>query len=238
MTTSCQRTHDRRCALSKQVLNPRLAIGLQEELARVNSELARTSKVTPGIERKVERLTSRIAELGEDLETQTDPYLLMSLQHGVIGALRALDLANEKQKRSQLRVALERMRQSLRDMLEGVSASEEQASKDLVRWLVETLDVPQTEIADLLNVNARKLQRWLSPQDPSEPHDEDALRVRLVARITSHLRHGFSGPGVVAWLERPHPELKGSSPKQLLNKRQTFEHLVNLAASARSSAAT
>lgn len=213
-------------------------MGLQEDLREVNERLARTPQVTSQIEKSIERLTSRIAELGPDLETHVDPYLLMSLQQGVIGALRALDLSSEKQKRSQLRIALERMRQSLRDMIEGLSVGEEQTSKDVVRWLVDTLDVPQAEIADLLNVNARKLQRWLSPHDPSKPHDEDALRVRLVARITNHLRHGFSGPGVAAWLERPHPELKGSAPKDLLNKRQTFEHLLTLAASARSSAAT
>lgn len=213
-------------------------MSLQEALRKANDELARAPQVSAETEKSIGRLIARIAELGPNLETQVDPYLLMSLQQGVIGALRALDLTSEKQKRSQLRIALERMRQSLRDMLEGVEVSEDQPTKDVVRWLVDTLDVPQSEVADLLNVNARKLQRWLSPHDPSEPHDEDALRVRLMARITSHLRHSFSGPGVAAWLERPHPDLKGSSPIDLLNKRQTFEHLLSLAASARSSAAT
>lgn len=214
------------------------AADLQEALGKANQELAGTSEVSKEVRKVVERVASEIVELGPDLESQIDPYLLMSLQQGIIGALRALDLSNERQKRNQLRISIERMRQSLRDMVEGVSVSEAQPTKDVVRWLVDILDVPQADVAGLLNVNARKLQRWLSPRDPSEPHDEDALRVRLIARIANHLRHGFSGPGVVAWLERPHPELKGRAPIDLLDKRQTFEHLVSLAASARSSAAT
>lgn len=170
--------------------------------------------------------------------TRIDPYLLVALQQGVISALRALGVAKTADKRRQLRIALERMRQALRDVAEGMPASEDRSAREIVRWLVDVLDVPQADIAELLGVHPRKFQRWLSTADPSEPHDEDALKIRMLARITNHLRHAFSGPGVVAWLERPHPELKGQAPMDLLNKRQTFEQLTSLAAAARSSSAT
>jgi hypothetical protein len=210
----------------------------QERLRVANLRLATQKKVSPDLEELVSELGLYLLEIPPAEANRIDPYLIVALQQGVISALTALNVKSEAQKRSQLRVAFERMRQAFRDLTEGAPASEEESTKEVLRWLVDVLDVPQTDVADLLSVRPRTIQRWLSVSDPSEPHDEDALRVRILARIANHLRHGFSGPGVVAWLERPHPELKGNPPGSLLDKRQSFEQLVNLAAAARSSAAS
>lgn len=211
---------------------------LEEQLLDVNLRLAKEAKVGKDVSDLIGELTLQVSEIPAVANTRIDPYLMLALQQGVISSLRALALKDRSEKRRQLRVALELMRQALRDVTEGIFVSEERSTKEILRWLVDTLDVPQAEVAEVLSVQPRKFQRWLSPKDPAEPHDEDALRVKILARITNHLRHGFSGPGVLAWLERPHPELKGNSPSDLLDKRQTFEQLLELAAAARSSSAS
>lgn len=167
-----------------------------------------------------------------------DPYLVVAFQQGLIGALRALDLLDESQERRQLRVSIERMRQALRDFVEEVPASEAESAADIARWLVEVLDVPVARIADLLNVSPRTYQRWLSVAETTKPHGDDALRVRVAARIANHLRHVYTGPGVVRWFDRPHPQLKGEAPVVLLRQVERLNELVNLSAASRSSAAT
>lgn len=211
---------------------------LEEKLRVANDRLASEATVPRDIEQLVQTLSLQVSQMPTTETLRVDPYLWVALQQGLISALRAGGLRSKKTKRKELRIALEQMRQAVRDIVEGIPVSDDQPSKDIVRWLVETLDVPQNEIASLLDVSPRTFQRWASPGDPTAPHNEDALKVRLLGRLTNHLRHAFSGPGVVAWLERPHPELKGDPPKQLLDKRQTFERLTTLAASARSSSAT
>ena len=213
-------------------------IELEEQLRDINLRLARQAKVDKKVSDLIAELTLQVSEIPAAANVRIDPYLMLALQQGVISSLRALALKDQSQKRKHLRIAIERMRQALRDVAEGIPVSEEESTKEILRWLVETLDVPQAQVAEVLSVQPRKFQRWLSPNDPAEPHDEDALRVKVLARITNHLRHGFSGPGVLAWLERPHPELKGNSPGDLLDKRQTFEQLLDLAAAARSSSAS
>lgn len=203
-----------------------------------NDRLAIEREVSDDLEKLVRSLSRDVGHIPATEISRIDPYLLVALQQGLITALRALELDSPTSKRRQLRIALEQMRQATRDLLEGIPVSEERSTKETVRWVVDVLDIPQSEVAVLLDIHPRKFQRWLSVNDPSEPHDEDALRIRLLARIANHLRHSFSGPGVAAWLERPHPELKGQAPKDLLGKRQSFEQLVSLAAAARSHSST
>ncbi len=226
-----------RPALSS-ILDPAIASELEQRVKEANDSLARAKAVPAEVERLVASLSKEVVDLFGSERSGVDPYLILALQQGLIAALRALDQSSVTEKRRQLRVALEKMRQALRDVVEGADVAADVPAKEVLRWLVDILDVPQAVVADILDVTPRTLHRWLSPADPSAPHDEDALRIHLLAKMSNHLRHGFSGPGVVAWLERPHPELKGRAPKDLLTKRQTFEQLTHLAAAARSSAAS
>ncbi len=224
--------------MEKLLLDPESARRLEAQLRDANLKLAHQREVPLDVDKLIRNLSRDVVEIPASEAKRIDPYLLLTIHQGVLLARHALDLDKPAQQRRLLRVALEKLRQAVRDVIEGIPTNEDQAAKDVVRWLVEALDVPQAHIARVLGVHPRKFQRWVSPTDPTEPHDEDALRVRVVARITSNLRHSFSGPGVVAWLERPHPELKGKAPKQLLDKRQNLQDLTSLAAAARSSAAT
>lgn len=190
------------------------------------------------VRKLVSRIASDVMNISPHEVTAVDPYLLLALHQGVLLARFALDINSATRQRQMLRVALEKMRQAVRDIAEGVPTNEDRPAKEIARWLVATLAVPQVEIADLLSVNPRTFQRWISATDDAEPRDEDALKIRLLSRIAQNLRHSFTGPGVLAWLDRPHPDLKGEPPRNLLSKRRSFEQLANLAAAARSSAAT
>jgi hypothetical protein len=224
--------------LTGSVLDRQAAAALEKQLREANLVLAHQKSVPDAVEKLVTRIGSDIMRISPEESEGIDPYLLLALHQGALVARFALDLGSETRKRSMLRVALEKMRQAVRDIVEGVPTAEDQPAKDVARWLVDVLAVPQVDIAAVLGTNPRTFQRWISAADPSEPRDEEALKVRVLARIAQNLRHSFTGPGVLAWLDRPHPELKGAPPKNLLSKRADFEQLVHLAAAARSSAAT
>ena len=211
---------------------------LAGELDRVNSLLSEESIVPSDVVELMEDLGDRADRMSSLDVGHVDPYLVVAFQRGLIGALRALDLPDEPQRRRQLRVSIERMRQALRDFAEDVPVGEAEPAKGIARWLVEVLDVPVGRIAELLNVSPRTYQRWLSRTETTQPHGDDALRIRVAARIANHLRHVYTGPGVVRWFERPHPDLKGEAPILLLLHAERLNELINLAAASRSSAAT
>lgn len=211
---------------------------LGDQLDRANSLLAEKRAVPPNVVDLMEDLGDRADRMSSLDAGHVDPYLVVAFQRGLIGALRAMDLPDEAQQRRQLRVSMERMRQALRDFVEEAPVSEAESAKEIARWLGETLDVPVGRIAELLGVSPRTYQRWLSQSERTEPHGDDALRIRVAARIANHLRHVYTGPGVVRWFEKPHPELKGEAPVLLLRQAERLNELITVAAASRSSAAT
>jgi hypothetical protein len=211
---------------------------MAERLDRANSRLAEDAVVPPQVHDLIQELGDRADQMSSLDVGAVDPYLLLAFQRGLIGSLRALDLPDESRRRRQLRVSIERMRHALRDFVEEVPVGEAESAKEIARWLMEVLDVPVARVAELLNVSPRTYQRWLSPSATTTPHGDDALKLRVAARIANHLRHVFTGPGVVRWFDRPHPQLKGEAPILLLRHSERLNELVNLAAASRSSAAT
>jgi uncharacterized protein (DUF2384 family) len=211
---------------------------LAERLDRANSLLAEEAVVPNQVPDLIQELGDRADQMSSVDLGAVDPYLLLAFQRGLIGSLRALDLPDESQRRRQLRVSIERMRKALRDFVEEVPVGEAESPKEIARWLMEVLDVPVARLAELLDVSPRTYQRWLSPSATTTPHGDDALKLRVAARIANHLRHVFTGPGVVRWFDRPHPQLKGEAPILLLRHSERLNELVNLAAASRSSAAT
>jgi len=211
---------------------------LAGELGRANSLLAEEATVPQSVVDLIESLGDGAYRMSSVDVAHVDPYLVVAFQRGLIGALRALELPDESQKRRQLRVSIERMRQAFRDAGEAAPIAEDQSAKEIARWLVEVLDVPVARVAELLSVSPRTYQRWLSMSDRTEPHGDEAMKVRVTARIANHLRHAYTGPGVLRWFERPHPELKGRAPNELLARAERLSQLVSLAAAARSSSAT
>lgn len=180
-------------------------------------------------------LYARNPELGF---ASVDPYLAEGLLGGAIVCLKALRNEDPELARRELRLGLEQVRQAVRDMLDEHPVRADRDPKELVRWLADTTSVSQQELAEVLQVAPRTLQRWLSSSDKAAPSGDDEMRISVVARIVNHLRHSFTGPGTVRWLQRPHPRLEGEAPVTLLVDESRFPELVHLAARARSMVAS
>jgi hypothetical protein len=206
------------------------------EAEELNRQLATERDVSRATREATRSLVEHLGELSEPLAEEVDPYLVLGLQKGMVDALLALDSVAAP--RAPLRVAIERIRQALRDMVEGEPVSENRPAKDVARWLASTIDAPQTALADLIGTSARTWQRWVSPTDSASPVGEDARRIRVVARIAAHLRHALTGPGVIAWFNTPRQEFGGLAPSDLLKQADAAVQLERLASRARSMTAT
>jgi hypothetical protein len=186
-------------------------------------------------------IPTAVADLVDSLEAQlhasapqalaANPYLLTNLFAGAYRAEKALRDDDQEQARRGLRVALEQVRHSLRDITENRPFSEETPVKEVLANLVRVVSVPQPAIAGLLGVSTRQLQRWIDPEG-SVPAGEDESRVRIVAQLANQLRHSFTGPGVLNWFNRRHPALR-IAPMRLLDDSAQFPKLMAAAASSR-----
>lgn len=205
---------------------------VEEEIRAKNLVLAREPEISEDLRLYLEQLADQVTVLPES--ASVDPYLLLSLQNALIGALLLLDSTDTAGARREMRTRLEQMRQVFRDIAEGGPLYEEASTKELARWLVDVLDTSQASLAELFGVSARTFQRWIAEGDSAGPEGEDARRVRVVARVVNHLRHALTGPGVMRWFQLPHPQLDGRRPLDLLDDPEASSRLATLAASARS----
>ncbi|MFZ5869112.1 MAG: hypothetical protein ACOYXW_01050 [Actinomycetota bacterium] len=203
---------------------------LLHDLDEATRALGDTTDVPPAIARLVEGLT-------EDLHARDphglgiDPYLSSAVFAAALLAMKALRHDAAQERRRDVRIALEQLRHVVRDVSESVPVADDRPIKEGLAQLVGLLAVPQPEVAVLLKISPRHLQRRLSPQGP-QPEGADAARIRVVARIADQLRHVFTGPGVVQWFRRPHPRL-GRPPLELLDDPLNAPRLLDLALSAR-----
>ncbi len=215
------------------------ALKLAQEVEAAVRALAQTPDQIPAdVRQVVSELSDEILNTPEEAWRAVDPYLVGALDRGALGAARALTLDDPRQRRDELRIRLEQARQALRDILDGEPVSEDQPARDVARWLAGQLDVSQEVIAKLVGTSPRTFQRWVSDKDRSAPHAEDATRVRIVARLANQLRHTLTGPGVVNWFYRLHPELKGEPPVKLLSEPESIDRLMSLAGGLRSGGLT
>lgn len=198
-----------------------------------------TASVVPD---EVAELIDRVADALGDSHASwgsqgVDPYLGQLLLAATLAGEKGLRHPNVDMQRRRVRLALERLRQILRDIVDEAPVDEDAPSKEVLRWLAEVMSIQQADLASLLGVSTRTLQRWLAPNGPS-PEGDDEARVRMVARTVSHLRHVFTGPGVLRWFERPHPDLDNRSPIDLLSDPLQLPRLVRLASRSRTTIVT
>ena len=191
------------------------ARALLEELNQASALLA-TSKVIPAqvvalVERFDRALYARNPEAGLG---SVDPYLAEGLLGGAVVCLKALRHDDVARSRRELRLGLEQVRQALRDVLDEHPVGADQSAKAVARWLADTVSVPQAEIARILDVSPRTFQRWLSETDTAAPTGDDEMRLRIVARLVSHLRHSFTGPGRAAVAGTAPPAARRSTADQ------------------------
>lgn len=206
---------------------------LEALLARVNETtklLQRSESVPDKVGRLVDNLEATLGA-ATPLQLEADPYLTTTLWAAAFRAEKALRHDNAEQKRRDVRIALEQFRHALRDIVERRPFDDGVPVRDVLVRTADAVDVPQRDLAELLGVSVRQLQRWLTPGGP-EPAYNDASRVRVVGSVVNQLRHAFTGPGVVAWFQRPHPVLR-SRPVELLDDPLEYPALVGAATAAR-----
>ncbi|HEX2284723.1 MAG TPA: hypothetical protein VHI10_07860, partial [Mycobacterium sp.] len=166
---------------------------------------------------------------------EADPYLTAALWEAAYRAEKALRHEDAVERRHDVRIALEQFRQALRDLTEEQPYAVDAPIRDVLAKTVDTLNAPQKDVADLLGVSVRQLQRWLA-EGGSEPAAADAGRIRAVGRVVNQLRHTFTGPGVLTWFHRRHPVL-GRRPVELLDDPLQYPEVIRAAKAARAMSA-
>jgi transcriptional regulator with XRE-family HTH domain len=166
-----------------------------------------------------------------------DPYLAENAFAGAARAAAALLGSDEREMRSDTRLALEQVRQALRDIMEARPVDEDAEPAQVAAWLEENLGLSQQQLAELVGSSARTWQRWLTG---TQPDPEQLVRLRRIARLAMHLRHALTGPGVARWFIRPHPLLKAGTgrPIDLLDDPEGYQKLLVLASGLRSTQAS
>ena len=172
----------------------------------------------------------------DEWDEAIDPYLLVELEQVAISALLALDEDDDESQLEGAELALEAMREILGDIEEGSTVSDERSGREVARWLKDQTRASNKELAVVLQISERKLERWFSGS--SEPSGEDEVRLRLASRLVNQLRHGMTGYGALRWLARPFRELGGSRPRDLLGAPEEASRLLALAGQARRSDAS
>jgi uncharacterized protein (DUF2384 family) len=163
-----------------------------------------------------------------------DPYLWIQIQAAALRARNAVGADDGAKQRRAVRVALEQVRFLFARLAERQPVAEDRPIKDVLAWLDEKLAVPQRRKADLLGVGERTYQRWVSPNETAAPEAEQEHRARVVARVTSQLRHVLTGPGVVDWFETSMEDLDDRKPLDVLGDPAAVEQVLHLAVAPRS----
>ncbi len=212
--------------------------------AELEALLTQVNAATKLLQRSVS-VPSEVAQLIDSFEAalgaatplrlEADPYLTTTLWAAAFRAGKGLRHDNDAQQRREVRVALEQFRHTLRDIVERRPVDDGAPVRDVLIKTAHVVGVPQKELAELLGVSVRQLQRWLAPDGP-DPSGDDAARIRAVGNIVNQLRHSFTGPGVMAWFDRQHPVLK-NRPSKLLEDPLKYPELVSAATAARSTTA-
>ena len=198
----------------------------------LNDRLAAEPQIAPDVAAEVAALTAAVRATPLDRWTAADPYLALLVHRAVLDARAAV----EDEARDALRIALERLSHALAALGEAEEVGDARSPKELARWLAAAVEVPQRDLAELLGVDLRRFQRWISPRERTQPEGEDARRLRALARLVGQLRHAFTPAGVVAWFDWPRPELGGVTPRELLADPVRLPELLLAAGSTRSTA--
>jgi uncharacterized protein (DUF2384 family) len=161
-----------------------------------------------------------------------EPFLLGA----ALEAVTATWVAIEAESRTEARLAVERLRQTLNDLIEQEVVGATTPIDEVVRWIdAQLFDVETATLAHLAGTSPRSWQRWL--KGDSEPVGPLAQNTRALARVVAHLRHALTPAGCVSWLTRPHPELDNGVPAELLRDPESQQLVIDLAAGTRISAA-
>ncbi len=97
---------------------------------------------------------------------------------------------------------------------EGLPVGEDRPPSEILGWTLNILHLPQVEVAAMLGVSLRTVQRWLRGQ--GRPGAEEAARIRRLATVVNEAQFALSSEGIVSWLFRPTAYLDGRTPLDLV----------------------
>jgi len=156
---------------------------------------------------------------------EIDPYVALAFLGGALRCLKALNAGDRRTQRRELRVAVEQLRQALRDAIAGEAVSSNQPVDELARWLGRTLQVSVGDVAGVVGVSSRTFCRWM--QGVAAPKKPNPLA--CMAQATNELRHVFTGPGVIGWFARPSVDPAGENPSSPLRNEARHPDLLRAA---------
>lgn len=154
------------------------------------------------------RLTaSRLSEaIEQSVPPSLDPEHVAEVQGELLAILREGIKEDDREPLNYLESALlhlEAIRHIVRDALDQHVLGEQDA-RAIIRGLEAALPrVGRKELANLLGVSDRSIQRILAETAPVEPQ----RRMLLVRRLVQLLERGWTPEGVVAWFSRAREEL-------------------------------
>jgi len=203
------------------------------EIERLNDQLAGERVISPEIAAGVREIAAGVDQTQLHRWETIDPRHAVIVLHSALTAQRAVAEPESPAARDQLRLALESLRQSFAAIAEREPVSDERTPKQIVQWLANRTEVPQTRLAELLGVSARQFQRWVSSNEGAQPEGDDARKVRLVARIVNQLRFALTPAGTVDWFGWPRTDLDSRRPLDLLDDPMQEPTLLTIASAMR-----
>lgn len=124
---------------------------------------------------------------------------------------------------------LEAIRHVVRDALDQRAADESDARGLIVRLEEALPRIGRRELAHLLGISERSIQRMLAEADPVAP----SRRLLLVSRLVALLSRGWTPEGVVAWFDRSRSALDGKTPLEVIDDPALEQEVLALARAGR-----
>lgn len=193
---------------------------LAVQAGAINRAQAAADVVLRESERFVEELADRFGSAGE-APAPADAHDEILFYRALTDALRAV---HERDRRG-VRIALQRVQDALAQIVASEPVRDSRDANDVARWLAESLtDVSRQRLADILGVDRRTFTRWMA-EAATRPADEDARKLRTMARTVNLLLRGLTAAGAVRWFELPNAELEGRTPAAELARHDAAPRL-------------
>jgi hypothetical protein len=201
-------------ALTESLIELRDPREAAREVVGINNALARHTQIPPELAETVDEI-SRAVTVRWQSWAEVAPELSALGLTAVIDAERAVR-NREEGSRDALRSALARLSDALYGIAEAEPVAPGRSGGEVAAWLTDTLNVPQRELAHLVDVPLRRFQRWISSREATEPEGLEADRLRVIAALVNQLRFSLTPRGVLLWLSSPHKQLDNKSPRDIL----------------------
>jgi hypothetical protein len=186
-----------------------------EELRAANQRLARTPDVSDSVRVLVDAVSDDLIAIDPEAFGD-DPYLLVALERAALQAKRALDMDDPRDQRRAMRIALDDLHRLCTALAEHEPVSAGRDANGIARWLVDRAGLAARQLAPLIGVHERTLQRWAAEPPQSAPSGDEERKLRAIAQIVAQLRHVLTAPGALAWMSQPNEHLDSQTPVERL----------------------